>query len=302
MPGASVFVTGATGFAGPAVVAELVRTGRAVTALVRGNRQIDGCRTVRGDLASVDRLAGEVGRADAIVHLASPRSLDREITVREDILGTGRLVDAWRSGPFVYVSTTTIHGRPTSVIRPETPIDLMSWYDVAKAVNEFQVRTESLMGGRGPAVSLRPSMYIGTGPRAHDRQGLAKIFDACRRGRTFVFETDEALETSGGAYVGLADFARAVSAALGMSSNGAFPIAAGFARWRDLIDMVNQGAGLTGRYIVRADGAKADEVRLAHSRTELDSSAFEAATGWRAQESLDDLVGAFIRAEQVVVA
>lgn len=302
MPGTRVFVTGGTGFAGPAVVAELVRSGRAVTALVRGNRQIDGCRTVRGDLASIDRLADEVCRAEAIVHLASPRSLDREITVREDILGTGRLVDAWCAGPFVYVSTTTIHGIPTSVIRPDTPIDLMAWYDVAKAVNEFQVRTESLMGQRGPAISLRPSMYIGTGPRSHDRQGLARIFDACRAGRTFVFETDEALETSGGAYVGLADFARAVSAALGMTTTGAFPIAGGFARWRDLIDMINQRAGLTGRYIVRADGAKSDEVRLAHSRTELDSSAFEAATGWRAQESLDDLVGAFIRAEQATVA
>ena len=302
MPGTNVFVTGGTGFAGAAVVAELVQSGRAVTVLVRGKERIDGCRTVQGDLVAIDRLAGEVGRAEAIVHLASPRSLDREITVREDILGTGGLVDAWRTGPFVYASTTTIHGIPSSVLRPDTPIDLLEWYDVGKVVNEYQVRAASGLDGRGPGVSLRPTMYIGTGPRSHDRQMLARIFDACRAGRTFVFQTDEALETSGAAYVGLADFARAVSAALGMSSGGAFPIAGGFARWRDLIDGINQRAGTTGRYIVRADGAQGDEVRLAHSRTELDSSAFEGATGWRPQESIDDLVNAFIREEKAVVA
>lgn len=298
MPGANVFVTGGTGFAGAAVVPELVRSGRTVTALVRGKEQIDGCRTVRGDLAEIDRVASEVSKADAIVHLGSPRSLDREITVREDILGTGGLVDAWRSGPFVYASTTTIHGIPSAVVRPDTPIDLLEWYDVGKVVNEFQVRAASGRDGRGPGVSLRPTMYIGTGPRSRDRQMIAWIFDACRASQTFVFQTEQALETSGAAYVGLADFARAVTAALGMSSGGAFPIAAGFARWRDIIDGINQRAGATGRYIVRADGARGDEARLAHSRTELDSSAFAAATGWRPQESIDDLLAAFIQGEK----
>lgn len=302
MPGTGVFVTGGTGFAGAVVVAELVRSGRAVTALVRGKERIDGCRTVRGDLVAMDRLAGEVGKADAIVHLASPRSLDREVTVSEDIMGTGGLVDAWRSGPFVYGSTTTIHGVPSSVLRPDTPVDLLEWYDVGKVVNEFQVRAVAGQDGRGPGISLRPTMFIGTGPRSSDRQMLARIYDACRAGRTFVFGTEEAMETSGAAYLGLADFGRAVSAALGMSSGGAFPIAGGFVRWRDLIDGINQLAGASGRYIVRADGAQRDEERLAHSRTELDSSAFEGATGWRPQESIEDLVGAFVRERQAVAA
>ena len=302
MPATNVFVTGGTGFAGTAVVAELVRSGRAVTALVRGKEQVPGCRTVRGDLAAIDHLAGEVGRAEAIVHLASPRSLDRDLTLNEDILGTGGLVDAWRSGPFVYASTTTIHGIPSSVIRPDTPIDLLEWYDAGKVVNEFQVRSASGLDGRGPGIALRPTIYFGTGPRSRDRQILAWIFDTCRAGRTFVFKTDEALETSGAAFIGLGDFARAVSAALGMSSGGAFPIASGFVRWRDLIDLVNQKSGATGTYVVRADGAQADEARLAHSRSEVDSSAFAAATAWRPQESLDELVGAFVRGEAAAVA
>jgi nucleoside-diphosphate-sugar epimerase len=302
MTATSVFVTGGTGFAGAAVVAELVRSGWAVTALVRGKEQIAGCRTVRGDLATSDRLAGEVGKAGAVVHLASPRSLSRQLTVSEDILGTAGLVDAWRAGPFVYASSTTIHGIPTARLRADTPIDLLEWYDVGKAVNEYQVRAASGTGGRGPGVSLRPTMYLGGGSRSRDRQMLAMIVDVCRAGGTFIFKTDEALETSGAAYIGLGDFARAVTAALGLSTGGAFPIAGGFARWRDLIDLVNRRAGSAGRYVVRADGAHDDEDRLAHSRTEVDSSAFEAATGWHAQESLDDLVGAFLGSDKTAVA
>lgn len=302
MVATSVFVTGATGFAGAAVASELVRSGRAVTALVRGNEKIDGCRTIRGDLAAASRIAGEVGRAGAIVHLASPRSLDRETTVSEDILGTGALIDAWRSGPFVYASTTTIHGIPSSTVHPDTPVDILEWYDAGKVVNEFQIRAASGLDGRGAGVSLRPTMYIGTGPRSHDRQLVAWVYEACQAGRTFVFQTDGALETSGASFIGLGDFARAVSAALDLTSGGAYPIAGGFARWRDLIDLINQRAGTTGSYIVRADGAKGDETRLAHSRTEVDSSAFQAATAWRPQETLEALVDAFVAGEKAAAA
>jgi nucleoside-diphosphate-sugar epimerase len=300
MPETSVFVTGGTGFAGGAVVAELVRSGRAVTALVRGKQSLAGCRTVRGDLADIGRIRDDVSRAGAIVHLASPRSLDRDPTVREDIQGTGGLVDAWRSGPFVYGSTTTIHGKPSSVIRPETPVDLLEWYDAGKVVNEFQVRAASGVDGRGPGISLRPTIFIGGGPRSHDRQMVASIEDDCRAGRTFVFETEAALESSGAAFLGLADFGRAVVAALDVRTAGAFPIAGGFARWRDLIDGIGRRIGTTGKYIVRADGAKDDEVRLPHSRTELDSSAFQAATGWSAQQSLDDLLDLAVGAAKAV--
>lgn len=294
----TVFVTGGTGFAGSAVLPELVRSGYAVTALVRGKEKLDGCKVVRGDLAAIGRVARDVGGASAIVHLASPRSLDREITVAEDILGTGRLIDAWRSGPFVYASTTTIHGIPSGVLRADTPLDLLEWYDAGKAINEFQLRVAAGTDGRGPGISLRPTMYIGAGPRSHDRQMLSRILDECRAGRTFVFTTEAALETSGAAYVGLGDFARAVVAALRRPTGGAFPIAGGFVRWRDLIDKVNERAGTAGRYIVRADGAQDGEARLAHSRTELDSSAFEAATGWKAQESIEELVARFVDAEK----
>ena len=298
MAGVDVFVTGGTGFAGGAVVAELLRSGRSVTALVRRKEQVSGCRTVRGDLAAMARLGGEIGTAAGIVHLASPRSLDRTKTVNEDILGTGELVDAWRSGPLVYASTTTIHGVPSAVLEPGTPIDLLEWYDVGKAVNEFQVRAASGQAGRGPGISLRPTMFVGTGPRSHDRQMVSRIHAACRDGRTFVFATDSALDTSGAAYLGLGDFARAVVSALGVTAAGAFPIAGGFVRWRDLIDRINQRAGTTGKYIVRADGAHGDEVRLAHSRTEVDNAAFEAATTWKPQESIEDLVDAFVAAEK----
>jgi uncharacterized protein (TIGR01777 family) len=66
----NVVVTGATGFIGRALVAQLVARGDAVTALTRGGATLAGATMVRAELEAhgswYDALAG----ADAIVHLA----------------------------------------------------------------------------------------------------------------------------------------------------------------------------------------------------------------------------------------
>jgi uncharacterized protein YbjT (DUF2867 family) len=70
-----VAVTGATGFTGRRVVAELVRRGHAVTALVRA--PATGCsvpapaRVIEGDMADGSALARLLDAQDAFVHVAS---------------------------------------------------------------------------------------------------------------------------------------------------------------------------------------------------------------------------------------
>ena len=57
MAQAKVFLTGATGYSGQPVLAELNRRGVPVTALVSREIGLSGCETVVGDLAAVGAFA-----------------------------------------------------------------------------------------------------------------------------------------------------------------------------------------------------------------------------------------------------
>ena len=84
MSDTTIFLTGATGNAGYYVLAELVRRSIDVTALVRKPADLLGCRTVIGELTTIDRWAGEIRNASAIIHLACPRTQEAEPVLRLD--------------------------------------------------------------------------------------------------------------------------------------------------------------------------------------------------------------------------
>lgn len=301
MAGSDVFLTGATGFVGPAVVAELVRSGRSVTALVRETTDVEGAQTVVGLLGTLDGASAAVEDAGAVVHLASERSADRERVVYDDILGTGELLDLWQRGPFVYGSTTTVHGIPHGVLDATTPVSIDDWYDAGKAVNEFQVRAAARAAGadRGPGISLRPTLYFGASARTPERQYLDWFLRRATAGEAITFVSEEAMATTGAAFVGTEDFGRAVVAALGLTESGEFPVASGFVTWLDLLTAINKAAGTNGRAMVRPKGQEGPgEFAVPNSRTELDCSAFVERTGWQPRQGLEELVDAFVRSQR----
>jgi nucleoside-diphosphate-sugar epimerase len=296
-----VFMTGATGNSGSNVLAELTRRGHQVTALVRSPVEIEGCRTVVGSLSNLVALAGEIGAADAIVHLASPRSNTRDVVIQEDIKGTAQLIDSWRGGNFIYASSQTVYGIPRKPLSEGDPVEASCWYDIGKICNEQQLKIASSDGKAKIGVSLRMPVLLDSGPRRNDRQLLSLIYKQCRLNRTFLFDSEEGLETYGTVYIGGEDLGRAVADSFGIKQSGPYNLAGGFSTWREIVETVNKFAGTGADFAVRPGAvARPGEFRLPQSRSWLETGAFSSPTGFVAREALGELIERFVLREKLV--
>ena len=87
-----VFVTGASGHIGSAVVPELVQAGHEVTGLARSETSAAavkalGAEVRRGDTSDLDGLRGAAANADAVIHLA----FNHDVMVAGDLVGAAAL-------------------------------------------------------------------------------------------------------------------------------------------------------------------------------------------------------------------
>ncbi len=295
-----VFLTGATGYSGQAVAAELARRGIPVRALVRRPITIPGCQTVVGDLAAVRRFASAIREASAVIHLASPRGEISEI-VSSDVLATRDIIAGWRAGPFIYPSHATVYGipegQPLKEDHARTPI---LPYDHGKIAVEDDLTSAARTDRRGPAIVLRPSLIFGTNDRRADRQFFGWVYMLCRARMKFVFDSEEGLETYGASFIGEEDYGRAVVDSLSVPASGAYHVASGFCTWRALIGAFDEQLGQRSQFVVRPGGRaeESGEIRLGQSRTELDASAFAGATGFEPRQTMGELVERFVVEER----
>jgi nucleoside-diphosphate-sugar epimerase len=166
------FLTGASGFIGHALSAQLLSRDHRVSSLVRRpGSEPPGTRAVLGDLS--DRaLLGEAlatARPDCVVHLAAEIASQRDAhkihAVNVD--GTARLIDAClslagsdpSSGPrFVFASTVVTGDAQGAMLTEETPLPVQTPYGRSKQEGERMVRECGL-----PAVVIRPSHVYGPG-------------------------------------------------------------------------------------------------------------------------------------------
>jgi nucleoside-diphosphate-sugar epimerase len=168
-----VLVTGASGFLGRYVVAELVRRGHGVRALLRADSTIEPCsarlEVVRGDLRSPADLAGVAGDAQAVMHLAAPVTGDPEDAFTTGVVGTENLFAALKdsriermvlASSIAVYDWSAVNGR----ISEDTPLVRDPWprggYTVAKLWQEHVSRVGAAALGIALTV-LRPGFIWG---------------------------------------------------------------------------------------------------------------------------------------------
>jgi nucleoside-diphosphate-sugar epimerase len=128
-----VTLTGANGFIGSHIVAELQAHGHDVTALVRGTAQADvavdrGAAAVVTDLYDRPAVARELAGADAAIHTAGPND---ETSAEMDAAVADAAIDAFAGTgkPYLHIGVLQIYGANTSITEdsPLSPPALVAW-------------------------------------------------------------------------------------------------------------------------------------------------------------------------------
>lgn len=168
-----VFVTGATGFVGTAVVQELLAAGHQVLGLARSEESAKklteaGAEVHRGDLTDFESLKLGASVSDAVIHLGFVHdftrfeemcALDKEVieTIGDTLVGTDR--------PFIITSGTALFSKdgittendlsannPHPRIATENAADAVA----AKGVKVAVVRLSSSVHGKGDVIGFVP--------------------------------------------------------------------------------------------------------------------------------------------------
>jgi nucleoside-diphosphate-sugar epimerase len=167
------FVTGASGFIGRALCAQLIERGHEVSSLVRRpGSEPSGTRGVLGDLLDGPSLSQAIAaeRPDCVFHLAAEIASQRnERKIRTvNVQGTARLLDACQglAGPgrsaegprLVFASTVVTGDAHGALLTEDTPLPVGTPYGRSKQEGERLILESGL-----PAVVIRPSHVYGPG-------------------------------------------------------------------------------------------------------------------------------------------
>ncbi|HEY1097350.1 MAG TPA: SDR family oxidoreductase [Myxococcota bacterium] len=177
-----LFVTGAAGFIGTAVVKDLIAAGHRVSGLVRSDKGAAivsdaGGTAVHGDTRDGALLAQQAAAADGVIHLAYNHdwSVPRDVAAREDIAALAAMGEALVDTDKPLAIASGLLG-----LKPGTRIDETFRHTtvvgMSRAASEQAVLALSARGVRGVVVRLSPTVH---GP--HDHGFIPMIIDSARR-------------------------------------------------------------------------------------------------------------------------
>jgi nucleoside-diphosphate-sugar epimerase len=163
-----IFLTGATGYIGSAVLEATLRAGHSVTALVRDPEKAEhvltrGGHPIIGELSKPAAYVAAAEECDAIIHTAyerSKRGVDVDRLAIETLLGAARRrVESALSASVVYTSGVWVLGNtngPAAEDAPLNPTPLAAWRPVHEALVQSLSRE-----GRIRAAIVRPGIVYG---------------------------------------------------------------------------------------------------------------------------------------------
>jgi nucleoside-diphosphate-sugar epimerase len=161
-----VLVTGASGFLGRAVCAELRACEHEVAALVRRpGSEPPGTTAIAGDLGDGERLMGALERVrpDCVIHLAAEIATQRDPRKIEEVnvAGTQRLLSACSAvgvRRFVFASTVVTGDAGGALLDETSTLPVQTAYGRSKQEGEQLVRESGIVD-----VIVRPSHVYGPG-------------------------------------------------------------------------------------------------------------------------------------------
>lgn len=168
-----IFVAGATGYVGSAIVSELLQVGHEVVGLARSDASAAtlaraGIAVHRGDLGDLDSLRAGAAEADGVVFAANQHiseTTDSAARARVELNAVEAIGSELEQTGKPFVATSGVIGRtPGQVLTEETPA-------VPNALTGLRLPVETYvlaLGGRGvrsSSVRLAPTVH-GRGTRA----------------------------------------------------------------------------------------------------------------------------------------
>jgi nucleoside-diphosphate-sugar epimerase len=163
-----IFLTGATGYVGSAILEASLRAGHNVTALVRDPEKAEqvslrGGRPIVGELGKPSGYVAAAEDSDVIIHAAyerSKRTVEVDRRAIETLMGAaGRRLDAGHAVSFIYTSGIWVLGDtdgPAAEDAPLKPTPHVAW----RPEHEELVRSSS-RGGQVRTVIVRPGIVYG---------------------------------------------------------------------------------------------------------------------------------------------
>lgn len=174
-----VFVTGATGFVGQAVVRELIAAGHGVLGLARGDAAADtlarlGVDVHRGDLSDPEGLAAAARASDGVIHTAFIHDFNNFAhSVETDRIVVEALAATLEGSgkPLVITSGTALLPPGRLATEEDDPPP-----GAPRSLSEIAVLAASQRGVRGSIVRLAPSVHD-----AGDHGFVPRLIEIARR-------------------------------------------------------------------------------------------------------------------------
>ena len=246
-----VFVTGATGFIGSAIVSELVATGHEVLGLARNDASADalkakGVAVHRGDLTDTASLAAGATACEGVIHTAFIHDFSQYM---DNVETDRRAVEAMAASlegsdkPLVIASGTLMVARDGVATEADTPANP----DGPRAASEAIVRGAAARGVCGAIVRLPPTVH-----GAGDKGFMPMMIEAARSAGAAAYIGDG---TNCWPAVHRLDAARVFCLALEKAAPGSplHAVAEEGVAMRAIAEAIGAGLGLPARSVTQAE-------------------------------------------------